>query len=56
MPVNCVPEDQREEYGRYSTDPDQGQLDRFFPLNWTDRELIAVRGGPHNRLGSFSRW
>ncbi len=51
MPVNFVPEDQREQYGRYSTDPDQGQLDRFFHLSSTDRELIAGRRGPHNRLG-----
>lgn len=51
MPVNFVSTDQQERYARYSADPDQGQLDRFFHLSARDRELIAGRRGAHNRLG-----
>lgn len=51
MPVNCVPEDQCGQCGRYSTGPDRGQLSRFFPLSSIDRELIAGRRGPDKRLG-----
>ncbi|MDH6238571.1 Tn3 family transposase [Cryobacterium sp. CG_9.6] len=51
MPVSFVSTGQQERYARYSADPDQGQLDRFFHLSARDRALIAGRRGAHNRLG-----
>lgn len=43
--------DQQRRYGRYSTAPDEAQLDRFFHLDAADLERVNIRRGEHTRLG-----
>jgi len=43
--------DQQRRYGRYTDDPDQAHLDRYFHLDTAARDLVDVRRGEHNRLG-----
>ena len=38
-------------YGRYTSEPSEDQLHRYFQFDDRDRKRIAVKKGKHNRLG-----
>lgn len=51
MPVEFLSDDLVARFGRFDGEPTRADLDRFFYLDDTDRELIGRRRGDHNRLG-----
>lgn len=51
MPVDFLTSDQKEGYGRYSYEPNEGELAGCFHLDDTDISFIKTRRGDVNRLG-----
>ncbi|GAT70050.1 transposase [Planomonospora sphaerica] len=51
MAVEFLTDEQAAAYGRFGGEPTQAELERFFLLDQSDRDLIAKRRGDHMRLG-----
>ncbi|MGB4498948.1 MAG: DUF4158 domain-containing protein [Methylococcaceae bacterium] len=51
MNLDFVTAEQKAQYGKFSGEPDELQLARYFHLDEADLEFISNRRGDHNRLG-----
>ena len=51
MPIEFLTEEQKSQYGRFSFDPNETQLARYFHLDNTALTFINKQKGDYNRLG-----
>ena len=51
MPTNFLSEEQRRRFGRFTEDPDEGQLAGSFLLDQTARRRAMAARGARNRIG-----
>lgn len=51
MNLDFLTAEQKAQYGKFSCEPDELQLARYFHLDEADLEFISGRRGDHNRLG-----
>jgi Domain of unknown function (DUF4158) len=53
MPVDFLAEEQKQRYGRYTSEPSPTQLSRYFHLDVSDREQVQACRGIYNKLSSL---
>ena len=51
MPVNFLTPSQRQNYGQYAAGPSQEELERYFHLSESDRDLIGQKRPPSQSAG-----
>ena len=51
MAVDILTAEQKAQYGRFASEPNDVQLARYFHLDESDLEFIASRREDHNKLG-----
>lgn len=51
MNLDFLTVEQKAQYGKFSGEPNEIQLARYFHLDEADLEFISNRRGDHNKLG-----
>ena len=51
MPVDFLTEQQKQSYGKFSCEPNEVQLARYFLIDENDRAFLSERRGEANKFG-----